>query len=248
MAAGKIDARALTTHAEFTAAVKLQQEIWGFDEIELLPVRLFVVATKIGGQAFGAFDGDRMVGFCLAIPGLKPGGKYYLHGHMLGVRKEYRNAGVGRILKLLQRDDAIGRGVSLIEWTFDPLEIKNAYFNMERLGAIVRRYVQNQYGTTTSHLHGGLPTDRCTAEWWLESSRVKALLDGQPIARTPIEARISVPANIATLRENEPAQAREIQQRISEEFRAAFHKDLAVTGFERTTEAGTYLLGPWQYT
>ena len=164
-----ITIRALTTHPEFNAAVRLQQEIWGFDEIELLPVRLFVVATKIGGQAFGAYDGERMVGFCLAIPGLKPGGKYYLHSHMLGVRREYRNAGVGRMLKLRQREDALSRGIDLIEWTFDPLEIKNAYFNMERLGAIVRRYVLNQYGTTSSHLHGGLPTDRCTAEWWLDS-------------------------------------------------------------------------------
>jgi predicted GNAT superfamily acetyltransferase len=247
LATGKITTRALTTHPEFNAAVKLQQEIWGYEEIELLPVRLFVVATKIGGQAFGAYDGERMVGFCLAIPGLKPGGQYYLHSHMLGVRREYRNAGVGRILKLQQREDAISRDVQLIEWTFDPLEIKNAYFNMERLGAIVRRYVQNQYGTTSSHLHGGLPTDRCTAEWWLESSRVKAILDGKPAERAPVETRISVPSNIAALRENEPAKAREIQMRICEEFREAFDRDLAVTGFERSGEAGTYLLGPWQY-
>jgi predicted GNAT superfamily acetyltransferase len=247
VAAGKITTRALTTHPEFNAAVRLQQEIWGFDEIELLPVRLFVVATKIGGQVFGAYDGERMVGFCLAIPGLKPGGQFYLHSHMLGVRREFRDLGVGRMLKLRQREDAISRGVALIEWTFDPLEIKNAYFNMERLGAIVRRYVVNQYGTTSSHLHGGLPTDRCTAEWWLESSRVKSVLDGNPADRAPIEARISVPANIGKLRETEPAKAREIQLRISEEFREAFDKNLAVTGFERTDEAGTYLLGPWQF-
>ena len=92
-----IAVRPLTTHQEFNAAVRLQQEIWGFEEIELLPVRLFVVATKIGGQAFGAYEGERMVGFCLAIPGLKPGGKYYLHSHMLGVRREYRDHGVGRL-------------------------------------------------------------------------------------------------------------------------------------------------------
>lgn len=246
MAAGKIDARALTTHAEFTAAVKLQQEIWGFDEIELLPVRLFVVATKIGGQAFGAFDGDRMVGFCLAIPGLKPGGKYYLHGHMLGVRKEYRNAGVGRILKLLQRDDAIGRGVSLIEWTFDPLEIKNAFFNMERLGAIVRRYVPNQYGTTSSPLHGGLPTDRCIAEWWIASPRVNAITSGQPFECNPVEARVAIPSDIAAIRSTDPALAKEIQQTASHQFRAAFDRGLAVIAFEKSEQAGTYLLGKWE--
>ncbi len=241
-----IQVRALTLHAEFSAAVRLQQEIWGFEEIELLPVRLFVVATKIGGQVFGAYDGDLLVGFCLAIPGLKPGGVYYLHSHMLGVRPEYRNAGVGRMLKLKQREDALARSVALIEWTFDPLEIKNAYFNMERLGAIVRRYVLNQYGTTSSRLHGGLPTDRCTAEWWLGSPRVVAILANGKHEREATEVGISVPADIANLRENEPKRAREIQLRISEEFRAAFASNLAVIGFERTEAAGTYLLGKWQ--
>ena len=159
----------LTAHTEFRDAVRLQQDIWGFDDIELLPLRLFVVASKIGGQAFGAFDGGRMIGFCLAIPGLKPGGKSYLHSHMLGVLPEYRDSGIGRRLKLAQRDEALARGIDLIEWTFDPLEIKNAYFNIERLGAIVRRYVPNQYGITSSPLHGGLPTDRCIAEWWIAS-------------------------------------------------------------------------------
>src|SRR4029077_12559742 len=188
-----IETRALTTHAEFNDAVRLQQEIWGFKDVELLPLRLFVVATKIGGQAFGAFDGKRMVGFCLSIPGLKSGAKSYLHSHMLGVLPGYRDSGVGRSLKLAQRDDARGRGIDLIEWTFDPLEIKNAYFNMERLGAVVRRYVRNQYGTTTSPLHGGLPTDRCVAEWWIGTPRVKAIVDGAPQAARPqILERISV--------------------------------------------------------
>lgn len=240
-----IEVRQLTTHPEFNSAVLLQQEIWGFEEIDLLPVRLFVVASKIGGHAFGAYDGNRMVGFCLAIPGLKPGGKYYLHSHMLGVRPEYRNAGVGRMLKLAQRDDALARSIDLIEWTFDPLEIKNAYFNMERLGAIVRRYVCNQYGTTSSHLHGGLPTDRCIAEWWVTSPRVEAILAGAPPQRGPVLTRISVPADMSAIRETDTPRARAIQLRISEEFAGAFNRDLAVIGFERSPDEGTYLLGPW---
>src|SRR5579864_4267690 len=123
-----IAVRPLTVEAEFHGAVELQKKIWGFDDIELLPMRLFIVATKVGGQAFGAYDGSRMVGFCLAIPGLKAGGKSYLHSHMLGVTAEYRDKGVGRQLKLKQREDALARGIQLVEWTFDPLEIKNAYF------------------------------------------------------------------------------------------------------------------------
>jgi predicted GNAT superfamily acetyltransferase len=241
-----IDVRPLTTHPEFQEAVRLQQEIWGFEEIELLPLRLFVVATKVGGQALGAFDAKRMIGFCLAIPGLKPGGKSYLHSHMLGVLPEYRDSGVGRRLKLAQRDEALGRGIELIEWTFDPLEIKNAYFNMERLGAIVRRYVFNQYGTTTSHLHGGLPTDRCIAEWWISSPRAKTIVAGERFERNPVEARIAIPADIADIRSTDPKRAREIQQKASEEFSAAFDRGLALIGVEKSKEAGTYLLGKWE--
>lgn len=241
-----IEVRQLTTHPQFVEAVRLQQTIWGFEDIELLPVRLFVVATKVGGHAFGAYDSGRMIGFCLAIPGLKGGGKYYLHSHMLGVLPEYRNAGVGRMLKLAQRQEALGRGIELIEWTFDPLEIKNAYFNMERLGAVVRRYVLNQYGTTSSHLHGGLPTDRCVAEWWIGSPRVEATINGLPFERNPTEARISVPGNIADIRSSDNTRAREIQQKVSNEFLDHFGRGLAVIGFERTPEAGTYLLGKWE--
>jgi len=240
-----IEIRPLAVHAELQEAVRLQKQTWGFDDVELIPLRLFVVATKIGGQAFGAFDGKKMIGFCLAIPGVKAGGKTYLHSHMLAVAPEYRNAGVGRSLKLAQRDEALGRGIDLMEWTFDPLEIKNAYFNMERLGAIVRRYVLNQYGTTGSPLHGGLPTDRCTAEWWMKSARVEAILAGRPLERGPIEARISVPGDIASIRASDLQQARAIQAKISEEFQAAFQRGLAVIGFEKSEEAGTYLLGKW---
>lgn len=241
-----IETRALTTHTEFNDAVRLQQEIWGFEDVELLPLRLFVVATKIGGQAFGAFDGKRMIGFCLSIPGLKPGGRTYLHSHMLGVLPDYRDSGVGRRLKLMQRDEALTRGIDLIEWTFDPLEIKNAFFNIERLGAVVRRYVLNQYGTTTSHLHGGLPTDRCVAEWWIASPRAKAIIAGETFERNPVETRIAIPAEIAAIRKKEPERAREIQKQASRTFLDAFGRGLAVIGFEKSAQAGTYQLGQWE--
>ena len=241
-----IQARALTQHPEFQEAVRLQQEIWGFADIELLPVRLFVVATKVGGQAFGAYDGDRMVGFCLAIPGLKPSGGYYLHSHMLGVLPEYRNAGVGRLLKLEQRKEAIQRGIELIEWTFDPLELKNAYFNMERLGAIVRRYLPNQYGITTSALHGGLPTDRLVAEWWISSPRAVLITAGLEFERPPVEYRIPVPNDIAEIRSLDPKRARSIQASIGEQFKEYFGRGLAVIGFEKTADSGVYLIGKWE--
>jgi predicted GNAT superfamily acetyltransferase len=232
-----IEIRTLHEHAEFAEAVRLQRTIWGFEDLELLPVRFFIVANKVGGQTIGAFDGSRMVGFLLGIPGLKPGGVYYMHSHMMGVLDEYRNSGVGRMLKLAQRDDALVRGLDLVEWTFDPLEIKNAFFNIERLGAVIRRYVLNQYGKTTSALHGGLPTDRCIAEWWIRRDK---------FASENIVARIPVPSDIAFLRSENPAIAREIQQRVSGQFLEYFAKGLAVVGFERSDTAGTYLLTPWE--
>ncbi|HVW87519.1 MAG TPA: GNAT family N-acetyltransferase [Bryobacteraceae bacterium] len=238
----RIEIETLTTEQQFRDAVALQKMIWGFDEIELLPVRLFVVATKVGGQAYGAYVDGRMVAFCLAIPGLKPGAQPYLHSHMLGVLPDYRDLGVGRLLKLRQREDAIARGIELIEWTFDPLELKNAYFNVERLGAIVRRYVRNQYGTTTSHLHGGLPTDRCTAEWWVSSERVRNIVNGEPFENPPILERIRVPADIADIRRKDPKRARLIQEEMADQFESAFRRGLAVVNVDRTPEWGTYLL------
>lgn len=241
-----IDVRQLTRHQEFADAVRLQREIWGFQDVELMPLRLFVVADKIGGQVLGAFDRTRLVAFSLCIPGLKPGNKLYLHSHMLGVLPEFRNTGVGRSLKLKQREYALGRGIDLIEWTFDPLEIKNAFFNIERLGAIVRRYVHNQYGTTTSHLHGGLPTDRLVAEWWIQSPRAEAFCNHHAFQRPMTEAIISVPTQIAELRESDPERAREIQRCVSEQFDRHFQAELTVIGFEKSDQLGSYLLGQWE--
>lgn len=235
--------RPMESLAEFKEGVRLQREIWGFEDIELLPLRLFVVASRVGGQAMGAFEGARMVGFLLAIPGLKQGGGTYLHSHMMGVLPEYRNHGVGRRLKLAQREEALGRGIRLVEWTFDPLELKNAFLNIERLGAVVRRYVLNQYGTTTSRLHGGLPTDRCVAEWHLDHPRVEALLGEGAFARPEVEERIAAPNDIGALRESDPARAREIQRGVSAGFMTLLDRGLAVTGFERTADSGVYQFG-----
>ena len=237
--------RRLFALAEFSEAVKLQQCVWGFPDSELLPLRFFVVANRIGGQVFGAYQADRMIGFCLAIPGVKSGGIPYLHSHMLGVLPAYRNAGVGRRLKLEQRADALTRGIQLVEWTFDPLEIKNAFFNIERLGVIVRRYEENEYGTSSSPLHGGLPTDRCVAEWWIGSPRVEKVLAGEQPNRQTAE-RISLPAEISRLRTEDPARAREIQRANAARFQDCFARGLSVVGFERSATEGTYLLGPSQ--
>jgi predicted GNAT superfamily acetyltransferase len=223
----------LKTETQFRELLHVQEIIWGFSHIDLLPVRFFVVASKIGGQVFGAYDAGRMVAFCLAIPGLKPGNKPYLHSHMLGVLPEYRDSGLGRRLKLHQRESALARGLTLIEWTFDPLETKNAYFNIERLGAMIRTYNRNQYGATSSLLGGGLPTDRCVAEWWI----------ARPRERGAVHEGIRLPADIAEIRRADPARARAIQTELADDFESAFAKGLAVIGVERDENWFTYLLG-----
>ena len=232
---------------ELRACVVLQREIWNFSDADLVPLRLFVVAEKVGGQVMGAFEGAAMVGFALSVPGTRSG-HIYLHSHMLGVRKDHRNSGLGRRLKLLQREDALARGIELIEWTFDPLEIKNAYLNIEKLGAIARRYNINQYGITTSPLQGGLPSDRLIAEWWLKSKRVETLLATSKNPPFQAETSIEVPAQIYDWKASAEtrSKAKDVQERNREHFLRAFGDELAVLGYERDSAGnGKFLLGQW---
>ncbi len=233
---------------ELNACVALQQEVWNFSDYDLIPLRLFVVAQKIGGQVIGAFDGGEVVGFAMSIPGARAG-KPYLHSHVLAVRESWRNTGIGRRLKLFQREDAIAHGFELIEWTFDPLEIKNAWLNIERLGAIARRYSLNQYGISSSPLQGGLPTDRLVAEWWLRSERVEELLKTGKHAPVRAEMTIAVPAEIYTWKAapQHRHKAEQVQARNREQFLDAFSRGLAVLGYERDAIGnGTFLLGKWE--
>ena len=232
---------------EVSACVGLQKEVWNFTDAELMPLRMFIVAEKIGGQVIGAFDSGKVVAFALTIPGAR-GGHSYLHSQMLAVRAEYRNAGLGRQIKLFQREDALARGFELIEWTFDPLEIKNAYLNIERLGAIARRYNVNQYGITSSPLQGGLPSDRLVAEWWLKSKRVENLLRAAPKPGFETLRTISVPAQIYDWKASPRTRdrAKEVQDCNRQDFLQAFSQDLAVLGYERDHQRnGKFLLGRW---
>jgi len=239
--------RACSDSQEYEACLALQRQVWGFNDEDLVPTRLFIVAQKIGGQVIGAFDNDKLVAFALGIPGNR-NGHLYMHSHMLAVDPAYRNAGLGRRVKLFQREDALDKGIELIEWTFDPLEIKNAYLNVERLGAITRRYTINQYGMVSSALQGGLPTDRLTAEWWLKSKRVEAVLKNGSHPHITGEAAVDVPAEIYGWKAS-PAhrgQALEVQQRNRRLFLEYFENGLAVLAYERDARGnGKYILGRW---
>src|SRR5256884_3853454 len=187
---------------EFHRCVDLQREIWGEADLEVEPATMFVVAAHTGGEVLGAFDGDRLVGYTLAVVGLRDRVPY-LHSHMTGVHSEYRDCGVGRRLKLFQRTEALGRGIRLIQWTFDPLELRNAHFNLNRLGAICRGYQPNLYGVTTSPLHRGLETDRLLVEWQLDCASGGGAIEN--LGQDPAEA----PAVIELPAEPEPRQREE---------------------------------------
>ncbi len=221
--------------------VELQREVWNFDPAELVPVHVLAVAFKTGGQVLGAFDEQgSQVGFALSFPAFR-GERRYLHSHMLAVLPQWQNRGVGRQLKLAQRDEALARGIDLIEWTFDPLEVRNAYFNLARLGAIVRRYIPDLYGPSSSPLHRGLPTDRLVAEWWLNAPRVIAATAGEPPAPLGKAVAVALPAAAAQI-------TPEVQARIRGEFADLFSRGYAATGFSFSPDqqTGSYLLEPYE--
>jgi len=312
--------RSCEGYEELEACVRLQIETWGYDDGDVIPRRMFKVAQRVGGQAIGAFDpGGELIGFAMAIPGMKPKPTLsaieprirvghpdaevgeseptlsaiqprirvghpgngvgeseptlsaieprirvghpdaeaghpgdgvghpeqvpYLHSHMLAVTPRYRNAGLGRRLKLYQRAEAVSRGIRLMEWTFDPLEIKNAHLNIHKLGVIVRTYSPNFYGVSSSRLQAGLPTDRLHAEWWMESERVKAILSGSTPTPPQIQETIMVPKAIATWKAESVSRAQALQSENREKFLAAFARGLAVVGFETDPEGnGIYEL------
>ena len=243
---GKYLLRTCHSVEDMRAALALQRDVWHFSDVELVPVRLFVVGEKVGGHVLGAFDGDQMVGFAYGLPGYR-NGHSYVHSHMLGVAPGHRNTGVGRALKLFQRDIVLKQGIELIEWTFDPLEIKNAYLNIEKLGAIARRYTLNQYGITTSPLQAGLPTDRLYAEWWLNSNRVRTLLEKGSPPPINAEAHIDVPGGIYEWKSQKDPRAAQVQSRNREQFLKHFKNHLAILGYERNGNGdGRFLLGHWE--
>jgi len=253
---------------ELEECVRLQRQIWGYEEGEVYPLRLFVNLTHIGGQVIGAFasgagraragTGARrrpgrsgeMVGFVAAMPAWRDG-KRYLHSLSLGVLPGHENQGLGRRLKLQQRKLALEAGIGRIEWTFDPLRAKNAFLNIMRLGAISRRYQPDYYGPVRSRLQQGLPSDRLVCEWWLRSPWVRCAIASGPGAGRPRPGpkyrsvvKVAIPADFGSLARQEPGRALRLQRSVRKKFEAYFRQGLVVAGFERDGNIGHYLLEP----
>jgi predicted GNAT superfamily acetyltransferase len=224
--------RPLSGQSDLDAAVALQQAVWGYSDLEVDSRAILTIATRFIGQVLGAFHEQRMVGLALAFAAL-PFGR--LHSHRVGVLPVYQNLGIGRKLKLAQRDDALARNVPVIQWTFDPLQSRNAYFNLVRLGGIARTYLPNFYGITSSPLHGGLPTDRLLIEWNLESDRVRKILSGEVLPLAD-EAR--------TLRLPPPGERKnpDVQAGLRTALVALFAENYALTGFREAGDEQIYVL------
>jgi len=239
------------TLEEFEACVALEKRIWQTDDIEIVPSALIRVVEETGGQVLGAFHGPRMIGFTFAVVGVRTRAgrpQPFLHSHMTAVLPEYQNKGIGRKLKFFQRKEALSRGITLIEWTFDPFETRNAYFNVMLLGAVMRRYHPNFYGITTSPLHSSIPTDRLVAEWHLESARVRAAAEGQPPPPPGPEAlRIRVPKDIADIKKNDRERAISLQTGMRNEFQRKFAANYGVTCVESEGAEARYVLEPWEH-
>jgi predicted GNAT superfamily acetyltransferase len=239
VARAPITVRHCSTLEEYAECVQLQRITWGADQV--VPLPLFVVARETSGQTLGAFAGNQMVGFTLGLVGTHSG-KQIIHSHMTAVLAEFRDRGIGRMLKLAQRNDCLARGIHLVEWTFDPLELKNAHFNINRLGAVVKRYIPNCYGITESPLHAGLPTDRLVAEWYLDSPRVNTMMRGE-VPRLGSEAvRIVIPQDISEKKQVDAETGTHVQSEMREKFLKYFNKGFVVTGLEIGQKEASYVL------
>jgi predicted GNAT superfamily acetyltransferase len=228
-----VDIRALKIGEELRAIIPLQRAIWGYSDLEIDSSAVIAVASQFTGQVLGAFDGERLIGFSLALAALEAG---RLHSHRVGVLPDYQNLGVGRALKLAQREHALRQNISVIQWTFDPLQPRNAYFNIARLGVVAKTYLPNFYGVTSSPLHGGLPTDRLLAEWHLASDRVQDILSGSQPARA--SDRCEIRTALADLKSHRSV----VQDRFRQEFLDRFSHGYIVRGFRQEADLCSYEL------
>jgi chorismate synthase len=165
---------------QFRQVAQLEEEVWG--PVDLVPVPILAVTVHRGAVLVGAYDDDRLVGFIYSFPALKRGLAGASHwSHMLAVSPSHRGGGLGRQLKLVQRERVLSLGIDLIEWTFDPLQTENAHLNFVKLGVVADEYEENIYGESPSPLHGGLPTDRLVCQWWIRSPQVVRRLEAHEL-------------------------------------------------------------------
>ncbi|MGI8565846.1 MAG: GNAT family N-acetyltransferase, partial [Pyrinomonadaceae bacterium] len=209
--AAQITVRECATIEEFDACVRLQREAFGLPDLELSPRRHLIVSREAGGWTLGAFAGAEMIGFVHHLAAVNSAREIVGYSHMMAVAGAYQNRGVGARLKWAQRERALAEGVSFIKWTWDPMQARNAHFNINRLGVVVRSYAINFYGTDYSTIAGagmqkpGIDSDRLFGNWELSSAKVEALAARNKVEETtaPV-ATVEVPPNWSALVREDP--------------------------------------------
>ncbi|MEP6569653.1 MAG: GNAT family N-acetyltransferase [Acidobacteriota bacterium] len=244
--------RECVTIEELDRCILLQREVFGLPDLEISPRRHLIVSRQAGGWTLGAFVAERLVGFVHHLAAVR-GAEIFGYSHMMAVDPEFQNQGVGARLKWSQRARALEEGRSFIKWTWDPMQARNAHFNLNRLGVTVDSYAANFYGTdyATSPLlsnagPAGIDSDRLFANWQLNSprviSRVNGGADDTETAQLKAVATIAIPVNWTRLCRENPVQAKQELSRVRLEFQQVFVAGLVAAGFERSPEKPRYLL------
>lgn len=255
--------RPLDTVEELRTLEVLQQLVWDMPDREVVPAHQLLAAARNGGLVLGAFLGGSLVGFSYAFVGWRENERV-LHSHMTAVLPEQQDRGLGYRLKCAQRQWALANGYRRIVWTFDPLQSRNAYFNLHRLGARAERYEVNYYGEMQDKLNRGLPTDRLEVDWWIASEEVQLRLRGRWVSpsveetESVLEAeddrpgsvhpargdrlRLEVPPSITVLRNYSPELALAWRLRTREAFTRCFEAGYAAVDFVRWEGRGFYVL------
>jgi predicted GNAT superfamily acetyltransferase len=257
--------RKLATPKEYLEAEEVQRTVWHFPDREIVALNELVVLQKNGGHVFGAFDRGKMIAFCFGSPAYVDG-KAYHYSRMLGVMPGYQDSGIGYTMKLKQREYVLEQGLDLVTWTFDPLQSRNAYLNIEKLGCVIGEYIVNLYPESNSQFNAGMESDRFTPEWWIASQRVKDRIAGRretydldayaPALRTrvtpkgwrePLEVRtklrekrvsIEIPDDLDALKKDDLRLAQRWREETRTTFLAYFKKDYVVHGFAAIPEVG----------
>ncbi|HYP25112.1 MAG TPA: hypothetical protein VE262_00200 [Blastocatellia bacterium] len=244
---GEYTIRECVSIEDFQKCIELERAVWKDDDIDIMPIRLYMISKACQAPTFGAFDAEgRLVGFVHTMLAMMDRRVVY-HSHMAAVVESLRHRDIGFRLKLAQRDRAIASGVPLIIWTFDPLQSRNAHFNINKLGAVVRRYEENYYGEGASTVFdAGVPSDRIFAEWWVSSPHVEAVLKGRRPVAPADGPSVTLPDDINSVRDQSLEDHVMWRMRVRAEFRKALEGGRVVRAFERHQERrqSRYIFGP----
>jgi predicted GNAT superfamily acetyltransferase len=238
--------REVSTIEEYDACIRLQRNVFGLPDLEISPRRHLIVSHRAGGWTLGAFVDSRLIGFVHHLAAVE-GDYIFGYSHMMAVAAEFQNQGVGAQLKWAQRSRALNEGRDYIKWTFEPMRARNAHFNLNRLGVVIREYAVNFYGTdysTNPAERGsvsGMDSDRLFASWDLSAPRVAALSRQEEFPLGEAQRTIEIPADFSSLLKTDPAAAKREVLRVRNEFEQTFSEGFVCRAFDRNSERPGYL-------